>query len=83
LGEFSPIGAVFFIKLQKDPKFFGYFFPRIKLWVSFTQNDLGYTMGDFFTSSSGHPAQVALEHWVTTIGRIDAFCAIVYFGQSF
>jgi hypothetical protein len=41
---------------RKLPKFFCHFFPRLRLCINFDKNGLGYILGDFITSSSGHPA---------------------------
>jgi hypothetical protein len=65
LGEFLPIGQLFtlgsLLKLQK-PKFWATCI-RVKHFVLILKDiGLGYILGDFFTSSSGHPgAQLTLS----------------------
>jgi hypothetical protein len=51
---------------------------------------LGYVLGDFFTSSSGHPVIFSALGGTCSsvqqgdqIGRIFAYWAFVYFGQFF
>jgi hypothetical protein len=41
-------------------KFQGYFFQRLGFCNNFDKNVLGYTLGDFFTNSSGHPCRSQL-----------------------
>jgi hypothetical protein len=48
LGSFSKIAEV--------TQIFVMLFPRFGLCINFDKNELGYTLGDFFTPSSGHPA---------------------------
>jgi hypothetical protein len=65
LGEFSPIGSVFFIFGQFNeiyairPKFgcYSIFFYSI-CYSIFTKYGFGYILGDFFTNESGHPARL-------------------------
>jgi hypothetical protein len=59
LGEFSPVGRLFapgrFLKITKVAQIIVQFFHKLR--VNFLQgNGLGYILGDFFPSSSGHPA---------------------------
>jgi hypothetical protein len=51
--------------------FWGYFFPRLKLCNNFGRNGLGYILGDFVTSSSGHPVTVSV---VNKIREQTFFC---------
>jgi hypothetical protein len=37
----------------------GHFFRLQKLSINYNKNGLGYILGDFFTNSSGHPANNA------------------------
>jgi hypothetical protein len=64
LGEFSPIGQLIslgiFMKIIKRVEFPVRFFHRKKFMHKFWQkNGLGYSLGDFFASSPGHPARNA------------------------
>jgi hypothetical protein len=89
--------------------FFGYFFENsrssLNIWATFFhgkalycffyKNGLGYILGDFITSSSGHPAlylhstaslfkqveRAADVQQGDQIGRIFGYWATVYFGQ--
>jgi hypothetical protein len=60
LGEFSLDGRMFTLGsflLLAWPKFMAYLFPQSKLCITFEQKlGLGYSWGEFFTNSSGHPA---------------------------
>jgi hypothetical protein len=41
---------------KSSPHILATFFPRFRLCIIFLQNnELGYTLGDFFTDSSRHP----------------------------
>jgi hypothetical protein len=60
LGEFSPFWRLFsmgsFLKITEVAKLLSRYFPRNKLLIKFDKNGLGYTLGDFFTNSSGRIA---------------------------
>jgi hypothetical protein len=43
------------LKITKTIQIFGATFSNVK--AIFTENGLGHILGDFFTNSSGHPAQ--------------------------
>jgi hypothetical protein len=56
LGEFSPIERLFSLavfSITQKLKFLGYLFYTRQV---LTKSVLGYTLGDFFTNSSGHTA---------------------------
>jgi hypothetical protein len=42
-------------KLKKQPTYLGYFIPRLRLCIHFDKKLVGYSLSDFFKSSSGHP----------------------------
>jgi hypothetical protein len=46
----------FLQKLQKQPTFLCYFFPKYRSCINFAKKGLGCILGDFFSNSSGHPA---------------------------
>jgi hypothetical protein len=52
LGEFSPIGRLF--TCGQCLENLGYLFSRYQLCINY---GLGYILGDFFKSSSGHPGR--------------------------
>jgi hypothetical protein len=60
-GQFSPIGQLStlgrFSKVTQADLIFGYFFHRRSKVFILTKKVLDYSFGDFFTNSSGHPAQ--------------------------
>jgi hypothetical protein len=100
LGEFLPVGRLIslgiFLKIAEVALIFGLLFStEIALYCFFYKNGLGYILGDFITSSSGHPAlylhstaslfkqveRAADVQQGDQIGRIFGYWATVYFGQ--
>jgi hypothetical protein len=59
LGEFSTIGRLFIFGqfFENYPKFGSTIFLLQKSCIYFVKSGLGYSLRDFFTSTSGHPAQ--------------------------
>jgi hypothetical protein len=55
LGQGDQIGQIFHFKLLEIAHILGLFFPSLELALIVTKNRLGYSLGDFFTNSSGHP----------------------------
>jgi hypothetical protein len=60
LGEFSPLGQQLslgsFMKIaEKSKVFLARFWRRKSCVLILTKSELGYTLGDFFANSSGHP----------------------------
>jgi hypothetical protein len=61
IGRIFAYWAIFsfgqhFRKFRSSPKFWGYFAPRLKLYINLDKNVLGYIVGDLFPNSSDHPA---------------------------
>jgi hypothetical protein len=60
LGEFSTIGRLFvyfgqFFNCKRSPKIWATFFPGKINLIILAPMGLGFSLGDFFTNSSGHP----------------------------
>jgi hypothetical protein len=58
LGEFLLIGRLLYLGcFFKEPKRHATFSTEKSMYaLALTENGLGYSLGDFFTNSSGHPA---------------------------
>jgi hypothetical protein len=59
----------------------GPLFPRKKGCINFGKNVLGYILGDFFTSTSGHPAQQRpsdlISSWTATTSTAGHFALFI------
>jgi hypothetical protein len=44
------------MKIKELADMFGLLFPQLIICINFDKKGLGYILGDFFTNSSGHPA---------------------------
>jgi hypothetical protein len=56
--KFSPYEGFFtlgFLNITKVANIFCLFPPKLRLHINIGKNGLGYTLGDIFTNSSGHP----------------------------
>jgi hypothetical protein len=66
LDEFSPNGQLFtssrFLKITKGDQMFGLLLSTKTYVFIFVNNRLGYILGGFFTSSSGHHGRQSYIH---------------------
>jgi hypothetical protein len=81
LGEFSPIGSLFtldnFWKITQKPKFVDYFFQRKSYMLIMLKNVFGYILGDFFTTSSGHPENESISRKKFIVWKKNQKCQYV------
>jgi hypothetical protein len=58
------------MKITERDQVFGTFFPQKNKCIRFDRkNGLGYSLGDFFTNSSGHPADRFSQKMTIILGN--------------